>query len=62
MDTETLKQVQCKKRGGRVVEGARLESVYTATYRGFESLPLCKRKPLTFVKGFFISEKTKACF
>src|SRR5690606_16482633 len=27
--------------GGRVVEGARLESVYTATpYRGFESLPL----------------------
>jgi NADPH-dependent 7-cyano-7-deazaguanine reductase QueF-like protein len=28
------------RRGGRVVEGARLESVYTATYRGFESLPL----------------------
>ena len=27
-------------RGGRVVEGARLESVYTATYRGFESLSL----------------------
>ena len=27
--------------GGRVVEGARLESVYTVTpYRGFESLPL----------------------
>ncbi len=25
-----------------MVEGARLESVYTATYRGFESLPLCK--------------------
>ena len=24
--------------GGRVAEGARLESVYTATYRGFESL------------------------
>ena len=23
-----------------MVEGARLESVYTATYRGFESLPL----------------------
>ncbi len=30
------------KRGGRVVEGARLESVYTSkAYRGFESLPLC---------------------
>ena len=27
--------------GGRVVEGARLESVYTVTpYRGFESHPL----------------------
>ena len=25
-----------------MVEGARLESVYTATYRGFESLPLCE--------------------
>ena len=32
------------KRGGRVAEGARLESVYMATYRGFESLPLCKIK------------------
>ena len=30
------------QRGGRVVEGARLESVYTPKgYRGFESLPLC---------------------
>ena len=30
-----------------MVEGARLESVYMATYRGFESLPLCKTlKPL----------------
>lgn len=28
------------RRGGRVVEGARLEIVYTATYRGFESLSL----------------------
>ncbi len=29
------------RRGGRVVEGARLESVYTPKgYRGFESLPL----------------------
>jgi hypothetical protein len=31
------------QRGVRVVEGARLESVYTPKgYRGFESLPLCK--------------------
>jgi putative endonuclease len=29
-----------------VVEGARLESVYTATYRGFESLPLCKTRQM----------------
>lgn len=30
------------QRGVRVVEGARLESVYTPKgYRGFESLPLC---------------------
>ncbi len=28
------------RRDVRVVEGARLESVYTVTYRGFESLPL----------------------
>ena len=28
------------RRGGRVVEGARLESVYRATYREFESHPL----------------------
>src|SRR5690349_19547625 len=32
---------QCMRSGGRVVEGARLESEYTAKpYRGFESLPL----------------------
>jgi hypothetical protein len=31
---------QLLRRGGRVVEGARLEIVYTATYRGFESLSL----------------------
>ena len=32
---------KCRRRGGRVVEGARLESVYTVTpYRGFESLSL----------------------
>ncbi len=29
-----------KRRAGRAVEGARLESVYTATYQGFESLAL----------------------
>ena len=28
------------RRGVRVAEGARLESVYRATYRGFESLSL----------------------
>ena len=33
------------RRGVRVVEGARLESVYTATYRGFESLSLRQTKP-----------------
>ncbi len=32
-------------RDGRAAEGARLESVYTATYRGFESLSL--RHPIT---------------
>ena len=32
---------QAMRSGGRVVEGARLESEYTAKpYRGFESLPL----------------------
>jgi len=35
-----------------VVEGARLESVYTSKgYRGFESLPLCK---ILLLAGFFI--------
>jgi hypothetical protein len=33
--------LQQKRRGGRVVEGARLESVYAVIpYRGFESLSL----------------------
>jgi len=33
--------------GGRVVEGARLESEYTPkAYRGFESLPLRQRTKL----------------
>jgi hypothetical protein len=34
------KQSNQYRRDGRVVEGARLESVYTATYRGFEPLSL----------------------
>ena len=45
-----------KQRGVRVVEGARLESVYTPkVYRGFESLPLCKifKAP---IRGFFVFE------
>ena len=34
------------RRGGRVVEGARLESVCTPkAYRGFESLPLRNENP-----------------
>jgi hypothetical protein len=42
-------------RDGRVAEGARLESVYTATYRGFESLSLRQYRPnlkilVTFLK------------
>ena len=39
-------------RGGRVVEGARLESVYTETYRGFESLLLRQIKK-TAERRFF---------
>ena len=35
-----------------MAEGARLESVYTATYRGFESLLTAKYNPLNF-NGFF---------
>lgn len=46
--------------GGRVVEGARLESEYTSkAYRGFESLPLRQRtelrnklSPPTIVSGY----------
>jgi hypothetical protein len=33
------------RRGVRAVEGARLESVCTETYRGFESLPLRQNAP-----------------
>ena len=42
-----------------MAEGARLESVYTETYRGFESLP--HRQPnlignsLVYDRGFFVS-------
>jgi hypothetical protein len=46
-----------------VVEGARLESVYTSQgYRGFESLPLCKRKLATKVAGFLFLNVSKAYF
>ena len=46
-----------------MVEGARLESVYTSQgYRGFESLPLCKRKPATKVAVFLFLNTSKACF
>ncbi len=38
--TKHRQEVTQYRRDGRVVEGARLESVYTATYRGFESLSL----------------------
>ena len=37
------------RRDGRAVEGAHLESVYTETYRGFESLSL--RQFLGFIVG-----------
>ena len=42
-----------------MAEGARLESVYMATYRGFESLPLCKiifynQKKVTERLPFFV--------
>ena len=42
-----------------MAEGARLESVYTATYRGFESLPhrhQIQRKPVEHQRVFFVSE------
>ena len=45
-----------------MVEGARLESVYTPKgYRGFESLPLCKRKSRPRMRsGFLFSEYGEA--
>ncbi len=39
-----------------MVEGARLESVYTPkAYRGFESLPLCKK--IEILSNLLITEK-----
>ncbi len=45
-------------RDGRAVEGARLESVYTATYRGFESLSLrqVKTAPLFLSANLFYEQ------
>ena len=50
-----------KWRGGRVVEGARLESVYTPQgYRGFESLSLRKANPgSSAARGIFILGASK---
>ena len=39
------------RRGGRVVECARLESVCRATYRGFEALPLRQCPPWLGLAG-----------
>jgi hypothetical protein len=55
-------------RDGRAVEGARLESVYTATYQGFESLSLrqlsiqrdsnrFKNPQVYWLRGFFYAQK-----
>ncbi len=47
------------RRGGRVVEGARLESVYTAKpYRGFESLSLRQIRKRGPRGPFFVSDET----
>ncbi len=39
-----------------MAEGARLESVYTATYRGFESLPHrhIQKRPVEKSAGLFV--------
>src|SRR5437868_15142508 len=45
----------CGGSGGRVVEGARLESEYTAKpYRGFESLPLRHLVNLLLLLNFMV--------
>ena len=41
-------------RGGRVVECTGLENQRTAMYRGFESLPLRKRKALSNDRAFLL--------
>ena len=44
---------QDMRSGGRVVEGARLESEYTSkAYRGFESLPLRQLPPVNRCKHY----------
>ena len=48
LDAVRQSQDRFQRRGVRVVEGARLESVYTETYRGFESLPLRHIKGLKY--------------
>src|SRR6185437_3871643 len=51
---DKFKRSVTDRRDGRVAEGARLESVYTARYPGFESLSLrhtpFQRHPRTFSK------------
>ena len=42
-----------------MAEGARLESVYMATYRGFESHLLRKEKMLPEGEVFFVLERGK---
>ena len=54
-----LQSFKNKQRGVRVVEGARLESVYTATYRGFESLPLCIARQSFSDGGIFFAIDTQ---
>ncbi len=50
------------QRGGRVVEGARLESVYTPKgYRGFESLPLCDFAESRPLNSTFFDEWCEFC-
>jgi hypothetical protein len=46
-----------------VVEGARLESVYTPQgYRGFESLPLCKENDAPDMGAFLFEGVVKRSF
>ena len=42
-----------------MAEGARLESVYMVTYRGFESLSLCKELMLPERGAFFVLKRAK---